>query len=239
MARKVSGAFRLVTVFDIDVHLHWTWFLLAFIYVQFNANNQLFSQPIWHLFVLIAIFTIVTLHEFGHALACRSVGGTANTIVLWPLGGIAFVRPPDRPGAVLWSIAAGPLVNVALVPVTLVLVVISGLATPLPTEATTNLRALVAMVTWINLFLLGFNMLPIYPLDGGQVLQSILWFFVGKAKSLLLSGYMGIAGAVLLPFVAMPILGGLDLLLVLIAVFLGWQAYNGLRMARMLAASER
>ena len=53
-------------------------------------------------------------HEFGHALACRSVGGTADNIMLWPLGGVAYVNPPQRPGATLWSIAAGPLVNVAL-----------------------------------------------------------------------------------------------------------------------------
>ena len=48
------------------------------------------------------------LHEFGHALACRQVGGQADLIVLWPLGGVAYVNPPPRPGALLWSIAAGP-----------------------------------------------------------------------------------------------------------------------------------
>ena len=56
------------------------------------------------------------LHEFGHALACRQTGGHADTIVLGPLGGIAFVQPPPRPGAYLWSLAAGPLVNVILFP---------------------------------------------------------------------------------------------------------------------------
>jgi Zn-dependent protease len=56
-------------------------------------------------------------HEFGHALACRQVGGQADLIVLWPLGGVAYVSPPPRPGALLWRIAAGPLVNVLLVPV--------------------------------------------------------------------------------------------------------------------------
>ena len=57
------------------------------------------------------------MHEFGHALACRQVGGQANRIVLWPLGGIAFVSPPPRAGAMLWSIAAGPLVNLLLAPI--------------------------------------------------------------------------------------------------------------------------
>ena len=64
----------------------------------------------------LALFLIVLMHEFGHQLACRQVGGQTHDIMLWPLGGVAYVSPPQRPGAQLWSIAAGPLVNVALFP---------------------------------------------------------------------------------------------------------------------------
>ena len=67
-------------------------------------------------------FCIVLTHEFGHQLACRSVGGKTHDIVLWPLGGVAYVSPPQRPGAQLWSIAAGPLVNVVLIPIFALLV---------------------------------------------------------------------------------------------------------------------
>src|SRR5438477_7968109 len=73
--------------------------------------------PVWGVLEYLSLFVIVLIHEFGHALACRQVGGVANRIVLWPLGGVAFVNPPRRPGAYLWSIAAGPLVNVALIPI--------------------------------------------------------------------------------------------------------------------------
>ena len=76
-----------------------------------------YSSLVWNVLEYLALFAIVLLHEFGHALACRQVGGKANQIVLWPLGGVAYVAPPPRPGATLWSIAAGPLVNVALAPV--------------------------------------------------------------------------------------------------------------------------
>jgi len=55
---------------------------------------------------------IVLLHEFGQRDGLPAGGGTANRIVLWPLGGVAYVDPPQRPGAMLWSITAGPLVNV-------------------------------------------------------------------------------------------------------------------------------
>ena len=76
-----------------------------------------FRSPVWAALLYLGLFVLVTMHEFGHALACRQVGGRANRIVLWPLGGIAFVNPPRRAGAMLWSIAAGPLVNVLLFPI--------------------------------------------------------------------------------------------------------------------------
>ena len=53
----------------------------------------------WNALEYLALFLIVMIHEFGHALACRQVGGVANQIVLWPLGGVAYVNPPQRPGA--------------------------------------------------------------------------------------------------------------------------------------------
>jgi len=78
-------------------------------------------------------------------------------------------------------------------------------------------------------------MLPIYPLDGGQILQSILWFFLGKAKSLMIVAYIGLGGAGLLAIGAVVLE---DVFLVLIAGFIAWQAYNGLRMAQALANAE-
>jgi hypothetical protein len=48
------------------------------------------------------------LHEYGHALACRQVGGTANQIVLWPLGGVAYVNPPPTAGRHSLEHCGGP-----------------------------------------------------------------------------------------------------------------------------------
>jgi Zn-dependent protease len=116
----------------------------------------------------LVLFLIVLLHEFGHALACRQVGGRANQIVLWPLGGVAYVDPPPRPGATLWSLAAGPLVNVALVPD---LVDACGSEPGRRRGATRCPMSyqLLRSVLFIDVVLLVFNMLPIYPLDGGQI----------------------------------------------------------------------
>src|SRR5438270_13035642 len=110
-----SAGIRLFRFAGIQVYLHFSWFLVAAYQVQ--ARLHLYSKPQWALFEYVGLFAMVLMHEFGHALACRSTGGIADRIVLWPLGGIAFVQPPRRPGAILWSLAAGPLVNLALVPV--------------------------------------------------------------------------------------------------------------------------
>jgi len=163
------------------------------------------------------------MHEFGHALACRQVGGRADQIVLWPLGGVAYVDPPPRPGATLWSIAAGPLVNVALLPVLGVLYWSSG--------AIRDLHALFSAVLWIDVGLFVFNMLPIYPLDGGQILRSLLWFVLGRARSLLVATVLGFIGAV--GFI------GLALWIqrtwfVILAVFMLLNCWGGMQHARAL-----
>src|ERR1700731_1253862 len=115
MPSSRQGAIRLFRFSGIDVFLHWFWFLVAAYEIQTRKGS--YSSLTWNIAEYLALFLIVMLHEFGHALACRQVGGKANQIVLWPLGGVAYVDPPPRPGATLWSIAAGPLVNVALLPI--------------------------------------------------------------------------------------------------------------------------
>jgi Zn-dependent protease len=184
----------------------------------------------WNVIEYVALFGIVLLHEFGHALACRQVGGQANRIMLWPLGGVAFVQPPQRPGAVLWSIAAGPLVNVVLFPLSImayVLAVSAGWRTAYP-----DFVHFLQSIAVINFGLLLFNLLPIYPLDGGQILQALLWFVIGQARSLIVSGIFGLvaaAGVIVLALVRLQ-----DNWLAFIAIFIAWQAWRGFRIGVQL-----
>src|ERR1700728_873359 len=155
-----QGSIRLFRFRGIDVFLHWSWFLVAAYEIQMRKGS--YSSIAWNVLEYLALFMIVTLHEFGHALACRQVGGRADRIVLWPLGGVAYVDPPQRPGATLWSIAAGPLVNVALAPIVMGIGRISllfGWYAAVP-----DLRALIHAIFYIDVALLLFNILPIYPL---------------------------------------------------------------------------
>src|SRR5437588_3428631 len=165
MTSMRQGSIHLFRIAGVDVFLHWSWFLVAAF--EISGRTRTYSSLSWNILEYLALFSIVLLHEYGHALACRQVGGIANRIVLWPLGGVAYVDPPPRPGATLWSIAAGPLVNVALLPVLGAVYVFgrsAGWSHDLP-----DVYRLVRAVHWINVGLLVFNILPIYPLDGGQI----------------------------------------------------------------------
>jgi Zn-dependent protease len=227
-----QGAIRLFRVAGIQVYLHWSWFLIAMIEV--NNRSREYSSFAWNLLEYVTLFGIVLVHEFGHALACRQVGGKAERIVLWPLGGVAYVSPPPRPGATLWSIAAGPLVNLILAPVLTVLVVLArkgGMMDTLP-----NAYAYLRTIFYINFGLLIFNLLPIYPLDGGQILRSLLWFIVGRARSLMVTtiiGFVGVAGLIALAAYAR------DIWLGVIAGFILINCWGGLQHARLLARASR
>jgi len=227
MPRSRQGTIRLFRFAGIDVFLHWSWFVFAMYEIRGGVSN--YSSVTWNVLEYLSLFLIVLLHEFGHSLACRQVGGQANQIVLWPLGGVAYVDPPQRPGATLWSIAAGPLVNVALFPILGGLYLLSGSlgwATTMP-----DVHTLLHAILWIDAGLLIFNILPIYPLDGGQILRSLLWFVLGRARSLMVAtifGFVGIACIIGFAFWAQSVWLGA------IAVYMLMNCWGGLRHAQAL-----
>lgn len=185
MPNERSGSIHLGRVAGIDLFLHWSWFVAAAIEIEYRRSR--YTSLGWSVLEYLALFLIVLLHEFGHALACRQVGGVANRIMLWPLGGVAYVNPPQRPGAILWSLAAGPLVNVVL----LLPLTAAYLAVRSAGWAQTNPGQLVYWILWINVVLLLFNLLPIYPLDGGQILRALLWYVMGRGRSLAVATILG------------------------------------------------
>jgi|SRR5579862_1837288 len=221
-----QGSIRLFRLAGIDLFLHWSWFLVGF--YEINNRRDNYSSLTWNILEYLALFCIILMHEFGHSLACRQVGGKADQIVLWPLGGVAYVSPPPRPGATLWSIAAGPLVNVVLAPPLTLLVMLgsTGWAYEAP-----NLYALVRSICFINYGLLIFNLLPIYPLDGGQILRSLLWFGLGRARSLMVTtviGFVGVAGLVVVAILLRSVW------IAVVAVFILFNCWRGLLHARLL-----
>jgi len=223
-----KGSFKIFTLAGISVYVHWSWFLVAIYSVQYRTHE--YSAMQWNVLEYLSLFLIVLTHEFGHQLACRQVGGRTHDIVLWPLGGVAYVSPPERPGAQLWSIAAGPLVNVVLAPLFLMLLLLSSrLGWP---DAHPDAYELIHNIFVMNIGLLIFNLMPVYPLDGGQILRSLLWFVVGRANSLLVAsmiGFIGVAGLLGLAIWLQSIWVGI------MAVFILMNCWRGLTHARALA----
>jgi Zn-dependent protease len=198
--------------FGITVVIHWT-FLLYAAFELFGNGIQNESAIELQALALGLLFATVLLHEFGHALSCIAVGGQAHHIVLWPLGGIAFVQPPQKAWAWLVTTLCGPLVNAILWPIFYLLSkylverqfgadtwidlsqyislhpanFVMGFSYPIDT----------CLYLWqINKLLLLFNLIPAYPMDGGRLLQELLWFVIGYGKSLQIAGMVGtVAGA--------------------------------------------
>jgi Zn-dependent protease len=148
--------------------------------------------------LLLSLFTIVVLHELGHALTARRFGVRTRDITLLPIGGVARLeRIPEDPRQELLIAIAGPAVNVVLALLCLggMLVIAKGsellglvqsvheaLASLLePRGETDGLRSLpllgvafLAQLTLVNIYMVAFNLLPAFPMDGGRVLRALL-----------------------------------------------------------------
>ncbi|MFA6289984.1 MAG: site-2 protease family protein [Opitutaceae bacterium] len=223
-----KGSFHLFNLAGIDVHLHWSWFLVAVI--QISNRPDAYVTPLWKVWEYLGLFLIVLMHEFGHSLACRQVGGTSDQIVLWPLGGVAYVNAPQRPGATLWSIAAGPLVNVVLAivswPLLKELIQLRGIP-----EDASDIHRFLSSLTAVNIGLLIFNLMPVYPLDGGQILRSLLWFPFGRANSLLVAIVVGFLGGAALGALAIY---SSSIWFGVMAAFILMNCWSGFKQARAL-----
>lgn len=156
------------------------------------------------------LFGLVLLHEFGHCFACRRVGGEANDILLWPLGGLASCNPPHAWKAHLITTLGGPGVNVVLVPVFAGLMLVAGARpdqlifnpfAPGQMLAVLNFgewwKIAIFYLYFNNLVLLIFNMVvPMFPMDCARVVQELLWSKMGHRKSMWITVNIGLVVAV-------------------------------------------
>jgi Zn-dependent protease len=164
-------------VAGIRVRLHWLlllWWVNDLIhYTSIRDESRTLMLAAWAISVLITFLSIF-LHELGHCFAARRVGGYADEILMWPLGGLAFCSCPDTWRCHLIVAAAGPLVTAVIgfggwgLTYLLEAGNLSWTSHPLYMFAKWDL------VSW-NLRILIFNLIPLYPLDGGRIFHSITW----------------------------------------------------------------
>lgn len=206
----LAWSLRIGRVAAIDVRLHIFFIIYMISELVASESAPLGVHPIVQNAKRLGIlFGIVLLHEFGHCFAARAVGGFANEILLWPLGGLAMVRAPQTPYAQFVTTACGPLVNVLICLVTAPILVAVGhsvYAVPWnPFRIGASAIYLNSEWQWWVLYTFGlsyimllFNLLPIYPLDGGRMLQAILWPRTGLNRAMQIATTAGMIGAVAL-----------------------------------------
>lgn len=164
------GQFR-----GIGVYMHATFLILVAIVVMGHwSQGHDLGQTLEGVAFVLAIFGCVVLHEFGHALTAARYGIRTRDITLLPIGGVARLeRMPREPLQELWVALAGPAVNVVIAAALFAWLWLAGALMPMEGLSLTGGPFLERLLV-VNLFLVGFNLLPAFPMDGGRVLRALL-----------------------------------------------------------------
>lgn len=214
---------KLGSPFGISVYIHPAFWLLPLFYLFSNLRAVSLFHSILEVALLFAVFFCVILHEFGHALAARIFGIQTRDITIYPMGGVARLeRMSEDPFEELVIALAGPAVNLVIF-FLLLPICMHFSATPFdfenlapPNTLSGSLNHYLQMLMFSNLGLLIFNLLPIFPMDGGRVLRALLNLAVGFSNATIASVFLGNLGAIALVFLG---LFSSNYILVLLAFF--------------------
>jgi Zn-dependent protease len=216
----MKWSIHLGRMLGIDVFLHVTFFLLLGVIAiaHWLAHGSL-TAVIGGVGFFVALFACVLLHEYGHALAARRFGIATRDITLLPIGGIARLeRMPDKPLQELWVALAGPAVNVVIAAALAVGLMLSGTWEPLSALSTTG-GGFIDRLLAVNVFLVLFNMIPAFPMDGGRVLRALLALRLEYARATRIAATTGQALAVVFGFIGL--FSNPFLLLIAVFVWIG------------------
>jgi Zn-dependent protease/predicted transcriptional regulator len=171
---RMSWSYRLIRIAGTDVKVHVTFVLLLIwqglaVYPTGGAEAVLITIGL-----IIAVFTCVLLHEFGHIFMARRFGIRTPDVILLPIGGVARLeRMPEQPKQELLIAIAGPLVTLLIALGFYFYLRLQGAVPALVTLEFGDDSA-AGLLMHINVMLLLFNLLPAFPMDGGRVLRSLL-----------------------------------------------------------------
>ncbi len=204
----------------IDVYMHLTFLLLIgwVALVHWQQGRSIGAMVAGVLFIL-AIFLCVVLHEFGHALMARRYGIATRDIILLPIGGVARLQKiPSQPVQELWVALAGPTVNVIIA--VALFVWLQATASWEPVERlTVTTGPFLERLMAVNMFMIVFNMLPAFPMDGGRVLRAVMATRMAYGRATRTAASIGRGMAVL--FGLMGLVYNPMLLFIAIFVWLG------------------
>src|SRR4051794_20664699 len=209
-----GSSFQLARVFGIRIGVNASWFIVLFLFIylfQGSFRDTLGTSDSVAFGVAVAaavlFFGSILLHELGHAIAARREGIEVSGIELFLFGGVMKMsRDTESPGAEFRVAAAGPLVTALIVLVGgLITIAVAGPdrlfdAGSLSGDQTEDIPVvLLSVLVGFNVLLLGFNLVPAFPLDGGRIARSLAWKVTGdRGRATRLSARLGQGFAVLL-----------------------------------------
>lgn len=221
----MSWSFSLGRLLGSELRVHATFFLLL---AWIGTATWLSEGPtaaLLNLAFVLSLFACVVAHEFGHALMARRYGIKTPDITLLPIGGMARLdRIPEKPREEIMVALAGPAVNVVIwLVLTFALGVHSNPGALVSLEEPS--QSFLERLATINLFLVLFNMIPAFPMDGGRVFRATLSGSVGRVKATQIAARTGQVAAFLFGYLGL-VSGNPILILVAIFVFMAAMAEN-------------
>lgn len=218
----MKWSLRIARFAGIDVFVHWTFVLLItwILLTNLGAGRSL-DESLWSIWFVLSLFVCVVLHEFGHALTGRRYGVKTKNIVLLPIGGVANMeKMPEKPIQELWVALAGPAVNVVIAAIIGAILFAQGkMQLPADPSGAINTGNFMFNLFVVNLWLVIFNMIPAFPMDGGRVLRALLAMRYDKVKATNIAAKLGqILG---IGFIGLGLFYNVWLVFIGIFIFLG------------------
>jgi stage IV sporulation protein FB len=209
----MGWSFNIGSIAGTAIRIHIT-FLLFLAWIFFGSYTSGGAEAAWNsLAFMLLLFACVVAHEFGHIFMARRFGVTTPMVTLLPIGGVAQLeRIPEKPWEEFLVAIAGPAVNIVIA-AALVLLFGASLE-PQNLAAVDDVSVgILDRLAVVNIFLVLFNMIPAFPMDGGRVLRAALASRLGYARATEIAasigqfvafglGFLGLFGNPLLIFIA-------------------------------------
>ena len=185
-------SWKITEVAGIGIYVHWSFLILPLLIASSAISNGAgIGAAIQGVLFVLAIFGCVVLHELGQRATSATIWGSARSITLLPIGGVAALEQmPRKPLQELAIAVAGPAVNVVIAGILLVVLAGMGMVNTAFNANALNGVFLVQLL-WANIGLVLFNLLPAFPMDGGRVLRSTLAAFIPHAKATQIAATVG------------------------------------------------
>lgn len=210
----MAWSFTIARFQGTEVRIHLTFFLLLlWFWISYYHQGGTAAAIEGTLFI-IALFACVVAHEFGHALTARTFGIRTPDITLLPIGGVARLeRMPEKPSQEILVAIAGPAVNIVIAAILILIIGARANLGVLENIDSSNVD-FVTRLAAVNLFLVLFNMIPAFPMDGGRVLRAVLAIYYPRKKATRIAahigqglafvfGFLGLLGNPILIFIAL------------------------------------